>query len=278
MPVCRISQHRLQIVHSLLQARMVSLQLDLVIGKAGVRLLEVTEVRPVALARTHTSHQLIKLRMGGVQCLAMLVGRVSNDALNVFHALLHARVVHVEGRLVSREAAMRLLEVGKSAAILLAGRDASVHSLQLGVGSRELHGVLVGRLAHRLLQVAQPVCQRRVLRTGRPQIPHVLNMLRMARLEALQFLCMLSGRIPQLRLEVVDPLLQGGVARGLRRALAGEVGVRLLEVADGSGVLLVGREAAVQLIQLGVSRLQVLRVLVGGVSQRALQILHPLLQ
>mmetsp|Transcript_12649 Transcript_12649/g.32510 ORF Transcript_12649/g.32510 Transcript_12649/m.32510 type:complete len:243 (+) Transcript_12649:1775-2503(+) len=164
---------------------------------------------------------------------------------------------------------MRPLQGVDLGALDLACGDASVQLLQLGVGVGDFLGVLVCGVVQQLLQVADALRHRCMVRVSRLRLGGELGVLRG---ERLQLPGVLLRRVAQHLLDVVHPLFQGCVLRLQARLVTRQADLPLVQLAHGFVLVLTDRQATVQLVQLAVRDFQCLRVLVGRVAEQLLKI------
>mmetsp|Transcript_124083 Transcript_124083/g.322329 ORF Transcript_124083/g.322329 Transcript_124083/m.322329 type:complete len:227 (-) Transcript_124083:755-1435(-) len=143
------------------------------------------------------------------------------------------------------------------------------------LGVRPLEGldlleVLVGGVAHHLLQVVDALGKRSVVGMRGLDIGQVAGVLVVGGLQSQQLGRVLVRRVAEGLLQVVHPLLQARVVLLLHGAI-------LLEIAQNVALPLASGHAPVHVLELGVRRGEFCRVLVRGVANQLLQVLHPLL-
>mmetsp|Transcript_123748 Transcript_123748/g.396003 ORF Transcript_123748/g.396003 Transcript_123748/m.396003 type:complete len:314 (-) Transcript_123748:1958-2899(-) len=88
MLVGGVPQELLEVIHALLQRRVMGIQRRFVVRQCGVVLLQVTDRVAETLAHHHTSLHLLKLDMCSLQSLGVPIGRVPEHLLDVVHAVL----------------------------------------------------------------------------------------------------------------------------------------------------------------------------------------------
>mmetsp|Transcript_105874 Transcript_105874/g.265101 ORF Transcript_105874/g.265101 Transcript_105874/m.265101 type:complete len:427 (-) Transcript_105874:351-1631(-) len=225
----------------------------------------------------HRRRVLLVRRLQVCQLRGVLRGGVAEEALEVLEALLHSQVVVGELLLVLAQPVVRLAEVVHGATLLLTGRDARVHAVELRLGAAELLDVPVGAVSHELLEVVHPLAHRGVLRVGALQRVEVLRLLRQPRnmlvvrgLQRLQSIVMIAVS----SLQAIDPVFGRRdsshqallLARQRRHALPVRRALRLA-----------GREARVQLVVGGLEGGELLPMVLGRVPQHPLQPREPIL-
>mmetsp|Transcript_105066 Transcript_105066/g.234437 ORF Transcript_105066/g.234437 Transcript_105066/m.234437 type:complete len:582 (-) Transcript_105066:784-2529(-) len=308
-----VAEVALEVVHTLLEAGMMPVQGRLVLSESGVRLLKLAKHGAMLLARLHAPMQLLQLRMGGLQLLGMPVCRVAEAFLQVVDSLRYRSMVPIPclgllaelpmrslhglnllGVFVQRFAEERLevvdtlLHTGvvRVARLLLAGEEApkvmvlrrmgvlqtAVQLVDLGVSGFQLLSVLIRRIAEGPLDVLDALLQ-----LGMVCLPSLVlaRELGMSGLGHLQLSGMLVGGLAQQRLEILEAFIDRGVVSLMCILVLGQL-VFHSAVVGLAGSALLG-ETAVNLVDLGMRRLQVLRVLVGRVADVALKVLEAFL-
>mmetsp|Transcript_88503 Transcript_88503/g.280064 ORF Transcript_88503/g.280064 Transcript_88503/m.280064 type:complete len:541 (+) Transcript_88503:1452-3074(+) len=306
-----VAERALEEVDTLLQSGVVRLELRLLDRHAGMSPLQVNNGVALALAGRQASEHLVHLAHGALDGLRMLLGRVSDELLQVVHALCQRCVVAVARPAVAEKLGVSGLVRLELLHVLL--RVVADHALQALDALRQrgvaavarvllrrqllLHGAVVGVACHALvreagLELVQPRVQRGpVLHVLLGGVSHVLldegeALLQRLQRRVLGVLALDVAREPvQLprvllrgvadeALDVGQALLHGG-AVGLARLLVGrELVAHYADVRLASSALL--RDPAVQLLDLGVGGRQLLGVPVGRVAERALQVVQAL--
>mmetsp|Transcript_133790 Transcript_133790/g.333957 ORF Transcript_133790/g.333957 Transcript_133790/m.333957 type:complete len:244 (-) Transcript_133790:349-1080(-) len=182
----------------------------------------------------------VDLRVRRLQLSLVLVCRIADRLLDEGEALRHGGVV----------------------------ADAAGELAHGGLHGLELFCMLVNRVTNSILEEGQALLNRSVsLLRGTMTRMVVLYVLVMSILDGLELPLVFVGRIPHQLFQVCDPLGHG-------RVLDTPLAVCLLQVAVASLAI---RQAAVKLLELCMGLLQLALVLVGGVPQHPLDIVHPLL-
>mmetsp|Transcript_20617 Transcript_20617/g.59723 ORF Transcript_20617/g.59723 Transcript_20617/m.59723 type:complete len:507 (+) Transcript_20617:135-1655(+) len=229
-------------------------------------------------------HRLLRLQ--GLHMPLMLLHGVAEHLLDVAKALLHGGMAHLSGLLFLREVVMdspmlrlRLrgeLGVGVLQQLELLGvfarrvakdRLEAVHAVLVGCMQRLVFSLVVVVL---LLQVRNSSAVPLTSDQPRMQVVHLcLGLLKRSRV-------LVSG-VAHHRLQIADTLLERRM-RGLQHSfLRRQAGVRSLQLGERGPCALEGGHAAVNLVDLGVGRCDVLHVRTCGVPELLLQVVQPLL-
>mmetsp|Transcript_60545 Transcript_60545/g.184965 ORF Transcript_60545/g.184965 Transcript_60545/m.184965 type:complete len:639 (+) Transcript_60545:324-2240(+) len=270
-----VAVRRLELLQLVLDGGLVRVGLALVVVVLPA---QVRHRGAVLLARRQPRVHVVHPRFGLLEGPGVLFRGVVKDGLQVVDPLLQRRVRALERRLLRRQARVRPPDLADGVARPLASRHASRHLVDLCVGGCHLLRVRVGGVPDHPLEELEAVVDRGVLRLDGLHTLHLLGVLGVRDLQALDFLGMLVGRVAEHPLQEIDPLLQAGVVRVERRLLPGQVGVALVEVGDRGAGPLAGAQPAVDVLDLDVHGLQLLAVLVGVLVQRALEGVHAVLQ
>mmetsp|Transcript_55250 Transcript_55250/g.118808 ORF Transcript_55250/g.118808 Transcript_55250/m.118808 type:complete len:353 (+) Transcript_55250:454-1512(+) len=203
--------------------------------------------------------------MNFLEGLGVLVGIVADHALQVIDTLAQGGMMRVPCFLLLRK------EVLDRAMLPV---DAAVQLIQLCMGSRQLLGVLVRRVADSRLHIAESLLQGDVVRMGRSDAIQVLGMLDMGCLERLDSLGVLICRVAKTSLQIVHALPEGGMMRVCLPLLSSD----LVKTVFHRGLLRLGLARGLGVGGLGdLEILGMLVVLVCGVAEQGLQVLQALL-
>mmetsp|Transcript_111673 Transcript_111673/g.238538 ORF Transcript_111673/g.238538 Transcript_111673/m.238538 type:complete len:296 (+) Transcript_111673:477-1364(+) len=224
------------------------------------------ELAEAALMRLGLACQLGMGRLDAVQLSGVFVRRAALHRFQVVHALLQGGLVSSHACLLVGETCMCLLQVTASG---LAGREAAMEAVKLGVGLCKVLSVPAAGIAEGLLEGIEALRHGGMLRMCCFDSLQLLRMLGVRILEVIQRHGVLLSRVTEHALDVDHALLE-------RSLLAREAGVSPLEVANGGTMSLARCNAAVHGIELGVRRGKLPGVLVCRLPEGLLEICETL--
>mmetsp|Transcript_32533 Transcript_32533/g.82228 ORF Transcript_32533/g.82228 Transcript_32533/m.82228 type:complete len:547 (-) Transcript_32533:2660-4300(-) len=212
--------------------------------------------------------QLVDLAVCGLDLLRVPADRVPQLALQVVDLLRRRRVVGVLRGLLTDRGGARLLQVLDHAAVRLAGDDARVEAVDLGMCLGDLLVVPLCLLVQQLLDVGQALRDGGVVRATSSSLRGQLGVVRTKGFERL---AVHMGGVAEDVLDVLEPLPQGGVAEVQLRLVARQAPVRLLQLSHRRPHPLARIQPTDHLLQLALCKLSLLLLLQGGCVQGLLQ-------